>query len=578
MRSPRAGAAGIGVALACALVLGGCTGSGSNQSSPRTRAATAPVTITYAHEQEFSSYNNVTAAQGAVRNSVVLNQVLSGFWHYGPQGTAAPDPQFGTFTKVGDKPLTVKYTVNPKAVWSDGVPIDCADFVLAWAAQSGKWPTGKKDPDTGEPLTAFRPAGEPGYEQAKMPRCNAGDRSFTLVYDTPFADWQTLFGNGQVLPAHIVEKQSGVTDLIAAIKTDDLPAITKLAAFWNTGWVFKPGTYETEIAPSAGPYQVASWDAGRSITLKPNPRWWGTPPRARTIVIRIIKPDQQADALRTGEIQVMDPQPTPELLSQVRKLGSAVTVTTADRFDWEHLDVNFTRMFKDAAIRQAFAKCVPRQTIVDNLITPLNPKATVQESRFLLPFQDGYDQLAATGGQAYDRVDIAGARKLLEGARKSGLTVRIGYQTPDQRRSQVVDLIRDSCGKAGFRIKDAGSPTFFGNELANSDYDVALYAWSGSARVSQNSSLYAIGGRYNFSTYDNAEVDGWLKQLNQELDPARQLDLRRKLDTQLWKDLATIPLFAYPGIVAVAGGVTGVQFNASQNELTWNAQDWSLTP
>ena len=48
---------------------------------------------------------------------------------------------------VSLKPLTIVYTLNPKAVWSDGVPITAADFKYAWEEQRG-------DPATSSPDVA----------------------------------------------------------------------------------------------------------------------------------------------------------------------------------------------------------------------------------------------------------------------------------------------------------------------------------------------------------------------------------------------------------------------------------------
>ena len=55
------------------------------------------------------------------------------------RANCSADTEFGTFEKVSDTPLTVKYTFNDKAVWSDGTPIDCADFLLGWAGRSGRY-------------------------------------------------------------------------------------------------------------------------------------------------------------------------------------------------------------------------------------------------------------------------------------------------------------------------------------------------------------------------------------------------------------------------------------------------------
>src|SRR5690349_16499088 len=148
------------LAAAATLVLAACGGSSSSTTTSST-AANAPAgsgeatsgggaaagsgsaaaggdagTITYAQEQEWYDYNTGTTSGNATANQVVLNQVLRGFSYVDNKGVLQHDSDFGTFEKVSDSPLTVKYTFNDKAVWSDGTPVDCADFLLAWASGS----------------------------------------------------------------------------------------------------------------------------------------------------------------------------------------------------------------------------------------------------------------------------------------------------------------------------------------------------------------------------------------------------------------------------------------------------------
>jgi peptide/nickel transport system substrate-binding protein len=564
--------------IAAAVALCMLTACSGDDGPPVVKAAvtTAPVTISYAHEQQFSSYNSNTATQDLVRNTVVLNQVLRGFWNYGPDGAVLPDREFGTYQKVSDNPLTVRYDFNAEAAWSDGEPIDCDDAVLAWAANSNQWPAGAVDPVTSLRRTAFQAANTAGWEDARRPGCTDGDRSFTLTYRTMYADWPALFGAGQIMPAHILEQESGVPDLIEAVRQGELTTMLKLGDVYNSLWVFRPGHYNEELAPSAGPYQVTAWKAGMSLTLTPNPAWWGTPPRARTIVIRFIPQDEQAAALRDGDIQVMDPQPNPDLLSQLKKLGAAAVVSTHDEFSWEHVDFNLRGAFGDRALREAFAKCLPRQEIVDNLVAPENPRAQVLQSRFQLPFQPGYGQLRAQGGEKYLATDPDGAKRILQAQDGLGMTVRVAYQTPNPRRKAEVDLLRDFCGRAGFAIEDAGSADFFDKGLAAGDFDVALYAWSGSPMVSQHYATYVTGGGRNHGGYSNPAVDVLLKRLNSELGVSQQVALQAQIDTILWQDLPTIPLFAFPAVLATSPTVGGVRYNASQAEVTYNMHEWFL--
>ena len=178
----------IALAAVSALGLAACatSSSGTSNSSSSTgstaSATTKNATITAAHEQEFGAYNNNTADQNAVKNTVVLNQVLRGFWYFGTDGTVQPDKEFGTFEKTSDNPLTVKYTINDKAVWSDGTPIECSDLVLTWAANSNQFPTGKKNPD-GTEGQVFSTAGSTGYEDMNVPQCNKGDKTVTVTVE-----------------------------------------------------------------------------------------------------------------------------------------------------------------------------------------------------------------------------------------------------------------------------------------------------------------------------------------------------------------------------------------------------------
>jgi peptide/nickel transport system substrate-binding protein len=579
LSTTRKGAKFLALLAGGSLALSACsTGGGGSSSDENTSGGdaggTQDVTITVAHEQEFGSYNNNTAEENAVKNTVVLNQVLRGFWFFGEDGSVVPDTEFGTYEKTSDDPLTIKYTFADEATWSDGEPIDCDDFLLVWAANSGKYTTGEKDAD-GNDVLLFSTAGTTGYDIMQKPKCADGDKEIEVVYDEPFADWQANFGS--FLPAHIVEEKAGGIDLVDAITNDDQEALTAAAEFYNTGWVFNPGEIDKSITPSAGPYTIESWQAGQSITLTANDKWWGTPPKAKNIVIRFIAQEQQAQALANGEIQIAEPQPNPDVVQQLEGLGDQVKVLQGDEYTYEHLDFNFGGAFKDADLRKAFALCVPRQLIIDNLIKPVNPNAEVMNSRYSFPFSPDYqDVVGGSYDGSYDKADVAAAKAILDEKGAAGTVVRIGYQTPNQRRTNEVDLIRSSCNQAGFDVQDAGQDDFFGNGLAAGNFDVALFAWAGSPLVTGSSSTFVTGGGNNNGKYSNPKVDELINELNVTPDPDAQTELVTQIEKILWDDLATIPIFAFPGIAAHATNIEGVKFQPSQTQITWNMQEWSV--
>jgi len=586
------------VLLALSLVAAACGGDDADDETTETTAAadttaapattTAPDTteapdegpsggdITYGYEQEFFAWNSSTSDANASSNAIVLIQVQPSVSRWKGDGSLLWDLELLTEEPtVTTDPFSVTYSLNPDAAWSDGDPIDCDDFTLAWISNNSIYKqknddgTVATDPETGAELLLFNNAGTTGYEDIESLTCDG--TTITANFSTPFSDWQTLFTG--LLPAHVVEREAGVEDIIAAHDAGDEAAMAAAAEFWNTAWNLNPGELKPEISPSGGPYDIGSWEAGQSLTLVRNDSYWGTPAQADSVVLRYIPQDAQAQALANQEIQTMDPQPNPDLVAQLEQLDG-ITVVNGEQYTYEHLDFNFNN--PDLAIpevREAFAKCLPRQQIVDTLIKPQNPEAIVLNNRWIPSFEAAYED---TSGGAYDEVDIEGATALLEQAGKTGLAIRIGYRSPNQRRTNEVELIKASCEQAGFVITDAGSETFFADELPSGNFDIALFAWAGGPNKTGASSTFTTGGGNNQQNYSNPEVDELITQLNAATEKDEQLALANQVDTLLWEDLATIPVFTFPGILAYSDAVTNIEYNPTQSGLTWNAQQWQL--
>ena len=251
-------------------------------------------------------------------------------------------------------------------------------------------------------------------------------------------DWQVALGtqNQPLLPAHVIEKQTGV-NVAEAVKNDDKAAIAKIANFWNNKWNgFAPGQLPAaDIVPSSGPYKLGNWEAGQSITIVPNDKWWGAKPKNGGITIKFIPQEQQVQALQNGDADVIEPQPNVDLVTSLKALGSEAKINTGAGFSYDHLDFNFKSKFSNPLLRSALAKCLPRQQIVDKLIKPVEPNATLMQTRIIYPVQDGYSNIAdSDGGKAYDNVDIAGAKADIA---KSGVT------TPASTRSTWVTRTSD---------------------------------------------------------------------------------------------------------------------------------------
>jgi peptide/nickel transport system substrate-binding protein len=52
--------------------------------------------------------------------------------------------------------------------------------------------------------------------------------------------------------------------------------------------------------------------------------------------------------------------------------------------------------------------------------------------------------------------------------------------------------------------------------------------------------------------------------------------LLTELDRTLWSDLATIPLFVFPALLATTSNIEGVRYNPSTSGVTYNVHEWTL--
>ncbi|GAA4081351.1 ABC transporter family substrate-binding protein [Nonomuraea soli] len=568
--------AGVMLLSACGTSGESAAPSGSPSAATTETAGGAADTIAYAEAQEFNSFNSI--AVNNLTNRMVMQNVLSGFWDFGEKGAVTPNTDFGTYEKTSDDPLTVKYTISDKAVWSDGTAIDCDDMLLWWIVKSGKG---------GD----FQTDGTTGVELTKAPACDKGGKSFELVYSEPFADWDSNGpANNEVLPAHVIEKESGLSedDFIAAVKAEDKAKLAPASKAWNTIWVIQGQLPATDKIPASGPYRIESMQAGQSVTMVANDKYWGTAPATKTLIQRVIPEDQQVQALQNGEVQAIEPQPNADLVKQLEGL-QGIKVQTGSSFTYEHMDFNFdSSPFKDKALREAFALCVPRQLIVDNLIKPVAADSEPLKVRNVLPFESTYAAVSdAAGFDKYAQPDIAGAKAILEKAGKVGQEVKIGHIIPNPRRTSTVDLIRDSCEQAGFKVTDAGEENFFEADggLNTNTYDVALFAWVGSGQVSGWSSTYRTVAQgkcdadhkaNNSGCYSNKEVDKLINELNGTTDKSKHPAMINQIEKLLWEDLATIPLFAHPLVTAWDEKLQGVNPNPAQSTYVWNAETWTL--
>ncbi|KZE41263.1 ABC transporter family substrate-binding protein [Microbacterium sp. T32] len=589
-RRTRALAAGAGVAVA-ALALAGCTTTATPDAG-----ASSGGTITIATTNAFTSFNGDTPEANLDTNGMVgyLTGVsgglgLGGFQRLDKDFSVLDNTDFGTYEKVSDDPLTVKYTINPGLTWSDGEPINADDMLVNWAINSGYYDDAKIDAESGEVTSGtqyFTLAGSTaGLDTTAFPTIGDDNMSMTLVYSTPFVDWELVNPIGK--PAHVLAEKAGVSeeDFIKVLKdtpkgNPDAPvtpnATLKAAAdFWNKGYDVTAMPTDQSLLVASGPFIVTDFTPEQSITLGKNPNYKGSmSPKYDQLIIRFIgDANAQVTALQNGEVQAIQPQPSADTLTALKNANA--TVHSGSQLSYDHVDLTFAGVFADANVREAFLKTIPRQQILDSIITPINPDAEVLNSQIFLP-TDGDQYKTAVSASGYDKFgepDIEGAKALLNGATP---TVRILYNTKNPNRVDSFRAIQQSAQQAGFNIVDAGSPDW-GKLLGSGSYDVSIFGWispgAGNAALPQ---IFKTAGGGNYNNYSNATVDSLVDESQVTTDKDKLADIKVKIDAETAKDFYGLPLFQLPGVFADNGTVTGIDYFGGQTGIVWNAQEWTL--
>src|SRR4051812_17438181 len=117
----RSRVAAVAVMASLSIALTACGGT-SNKDTQQSSSAAKEIKIGW--NQPFYSYNDNSSTGNNVTNANIRYLTSSSFYYEDEKSELQTDKSFGTYQKISDNPLTVKYTVNPDQKWSDGTPYD----------------------------------------------------------------------------------------------------------------------------------------------------------------------------------------------------------------------------------------------------------------------------------------------------------------------------------------------------------------------------------------------------------------------------------------------------------------------
>ncbi len=583
---------------AAVLALGACTAEPDAVEDVPGVSPTPGGEISVAEAGAFTSFNPQTADGNTDINNRIAYATHSGFNYVDNNLEIVPLENFGSYEKVSEDPLRVKYTVNEGVAWSDGAPVGADDMVLAWAAASGRFDDELRA-GNGTVLSGTRYFDYAGSTEAlaltDVPEISEDNRSITLTYSEPYADWETAFGSladdgGIGVPAHVVAQGAGLADekeltrlILDTPAGDPLdpapvnPRLRAVADYWNTAFSAGGLPQDPSLYLSSGPYIVQSIDPGTSLTLVRNEDYeWGPQPELDQITVRFLEdPSAQVEALKDGSVDIISPQADSGTLTELESLGN-INLHRGNQLAYDHLDLTFDGVFADEAVREAFLSTVPRQAIVEANVQPLEPGAQPLDSQVFLTDQGAYEEAAATNGSdEFAEVDLDRARELLDGESPE---VRILYNRDNANRAAAFEVMEESASEAGITVVDGGLPAAdWAAQLGTDSYDAAIFGWTASGvGVSGVPQVFRTGAASNFNGFSSPEADALMDDLVTESDAQKRDELQTRIDRLIWSARYGLPLYQVPGLQASADTIEHVEYMPNQTGLWWNFWEWSV--
>ena len=561
-RAGRAGPVAIVAAGLClALVLAGCTTGAMNpDSAVRTQPpAAVPVrqggSLVIGAEQEPDCADWLGSCSGAVWGEYIMkNETIPVVFTTAQQGgdwvPVASDLMAGEPT-ISDGPQPkITYRLNPKAVWSDGQPITSAD--LKYTALQVRDDQDIYDKtgynliasvDTPDPLTAV------------------------VTLTKPYGNWKMLFsGDYGVLPSHLL-----------AGKNRD--------AAMKDGYSF-----------SGGPWKIAQWIRGSSVTLVPNDKYWGPKPHLDKVTFQFTADTAAAfQAFRSGQLDALYPSPQLDVVDQIKAgLPDANILTDATSGNLEALWMNNAQFPLDStAVRQAIAYAIDRNALVTRLYGPLGVTSPAQS--FNSPLLSRY---AGTDFSPY-RLDLAKVTALMTAAgwakNSAGIWTKDGRPAAftitslsgDKRRELIELVLQAQLKQAGFTmtIKNSTAAELFSKTAPAGDFDMGLWTivdtfpapTLADSFVSTSIPDAAKGqAGINFVRSDYPELDQLLGTVAGNTDESVRRQASLGADKFIAANVVSLPISAVPNVLLWNKRVGGpISINPSAGPW-WNLAEWGL--
>lgn len=457
------------------------------------------------------------------------------FWYnadtitYSPTGEVRYNQDYFTDvrTEVAGGNQRVTITINPKAVFNDGTPIDYRAVEATWKASNGS----NKDFYVSDPIA---------YSRIAAVHAGTDERQAVIEFTGVNPWWSALF-----------------TTLLHPLAAAD-------ANTFNTAYLKK-------VQPQwgAGPYTVTAYDAATgNATFERNPKWWGRRGKLDKRVLVGLGSQAALNAFRNGELDVASTG-SADGLKQITGVTNTEIRRGGSPFEY-FLFVNAKApLLGDIAVRRAILESIDRKQIAAINFQGLDYSEPLPGSAIFYSFQKGYNDNVADvikyDPQAAKRdLDAAGWVPGGDGIRvKDGKRLQLSYTMTGED-----PLDKATASAFAAQLKPIGVQVDI-RAVSENDFDSVVSGRKFDLFLSGNRSLDPFGARYldgfygstsneNLAGIGTPELDQKIKAAAGIADPEQQIARANELEREGLAQYGFIPLYSGPSIYGTSKGLANV--------------------
>ncbi|MFD9791966.1 ABC transporter family substrate-binding protein [Streptomyces sp. NPDC059070] len=447
---------------------------------------------------------------------------------YSPTGQVQYNPDYYSDVKVsvegGNQKVTI--TINPKAVFNDGTPIDWTAIEATWKANNGS-------------DKAFAASSTDGYDRITSVAQGKDAKQAVITFKGVNAAWSSLF------TTFLHPKAATVDNFNKAY-------VKKAHPEWG-----------------AGPYTVGSWDEhSGNITFVRNPKWWGKKGKLDKRVYVNLESTAAVNAFKNGQVDYTSASDA-ESLKQIKGLKGTEIRSGGSPFEYALYFNTKSAVFADTEVRKAVQQSIDRAQIAKIQFQGLDYQEPLPGSAVLYSFQKGYRDnvssvLAYAPAEAKKTLDAAGWKPGGDGIRvKDGKKLEVGYTLLGDD-----PLGKATAGALAAMLKPVGVQLVI-KKTDDSEFSKVLSERRFDLFLSGNRSMDPFGARYlcdfycsdrdsNITGSGSPALDKEIRATADIADLDQQIAAVNKVEEKALQQYAFLPLYSGPSTYGVKKGLANV--------------------